>query len=81
MEQMGKKSLRHVAMEAKFLDRKKRCFCKYGMKKRNEKKNGMYDFPGRDYTQGQNGSPYLRSIVRQCNQPSLLKNVTSYFSL
>ena len=60
-----KKSLRHVAMEAKFLDRNKPCFCKYGIKKVT-KKIDMYDFPRRDCTQEQNGSPYLCSIFRQC---------------
>ena len=54
-----KKSLRHVTMETIFLDRHKPCFCKYGFKKRNEKKLTCNDFPWRDCTQEQNGSPYL----------------------
>ena len=46
------KSLRHVAMDAKFLDLNKPWSCKYGKKKKNEKID-MYDFPVHDCTREQ----------------------------
>ena len=51
------KSLHHAScMAAKCLDLNKPWFYKYGRKK-NEKID-LYEFPGHDCTQEQNGSPY-----------------------
>ena len=48
------KSLRHVAMDAKFLDLNKPWSCKYGKKKKKEnEKIDMYDFPVHDGTREQ----------------------------
>ena len=58
------KSLRHVAMVAKFADLNNPWSCKYG--RDNNKKLRMYDFPVRDCTQEQNSSEYSFFIVRQC---------------
>ena len=57
------KSLRHVAMVAKFADLNNPWSCKYG--RDNNKKLRMYDFPVQDCTQEQNSSPFFSSIVRQ----------------
>ena len=63
------KSLRHVAMVAKFADLNNPWSCKYG--RDNNKKLRMYDFPVRDCTQEQNSSEYSFFIVRQCKWLSL----------
>ena len=49
------KSLRHVAIVAKFVDLNQLWSCKYGGKKR-------YVFPVHHYTPKQNGSPYFPSV-------------------
>ena len=66
-----KKSLRHVAMAAIFLDLKKPWSCKNGGK--NEKID-MFDFAVYDCTQEQNGSPYFSSIVRMQLAASVKKD-------
>ena len=83
------KSLRHVAMVAKFADLNNPWSCKYG--RDNNKKLRMYDFPVQDCTQEQNSSPFFSSIVRQSKWLSLSRkiveiqkfcyhgNVTSHF--
>ena len=60
-------------MVAKFLDLNKPWSCKYDRKK-NEKKNDMYDFPVHNCTQEQDGSPYLSFIVRQQMTVSVKKS-------
>ena len=53
------KSLRHVAIVAKFVDLNQPWSCKYG---RKNDKNDMYDFPVHHCTPKQNGSSYFSSI-------------------
>lgn len=67
------RSLRRVAMVAKFLELNKPSSCMYGKKK--TKKVVMYDFPEQDCTQEQNGSLFYSSIVRQCKWPSLSRRI------
>ena len=55
------KSLRHVAMVAKFLDLNKPCSCKYGRKKTKKKLPSDW--------------PYFPFIVRQCKRPSLARKI------
>ena len=55
------KSLRHIAMVAKFLDLSKKWYSKYCRKKKE--KIDMYDFSVSDYAQEQNGSRYFTLIV------------------
>ena len=52
------KSLRQVAMVAKFVELNKRCPASMPEK---SKILDMYDFPVQDYTQEQNSNPYLSS--------------------
>ena len=52
------RSLRHVAMVAKFLDLNNLVPVNMAEKKKNEKVV-MYDFPVQDCTQKQNGSPFF----------------------
>ena len=74
------KSLNHVALVAIFLDLNKPCYCRYERKLR--KKVDIYDFPVQDYTQEQNGNPYLFfhcstmqmavSVKKDCCDPDIL---------
>ena len=51
------RSLRHVAMVAKFLDLNN--LVPVNMAEKKNEKVVMYDFPVQDYTQKQNGSPFF----------------------
>ena len=53
-----RKSLRHVAMVAKFLYRNKPWSCKYDRKKKEERID-IYDLHVHDCTREQNSSPYF----------------------
>ena len=86
MAYRAEKSLHHVAMEAQYLDLNKPWSRKYG------DNIDKYDFPVRDCTKEQNGSPNFSSVVRQRKWPFLSRkiveiekfchhgNVTSHFS-
>ena len=86
MAYRAEKSLHHVAMVAQYLDLNKPWSRKYG------DNIDKYDFPVRDCTQEQNGSPNFSSAVRQGKWPFLSRkiveiekfchhgNVTSHFS-
>ena len=69
---LRKKSSRHVAVVAKFLDLSKPWSCKYGRK--NEKID-MCGFPMNECTRKQNVSPFFSSILRRCKMPFLSRNI------
>ena len=69
---LRKKSSRHVAVVAKFLDLSKPWSCKYGRK--NEKID-MCGFPMNECTRKQNVSPFFSSILRRCKIPFLSRNI------
>ena len=87
-----KKSLRHAAMVATFLDLNKNRPGPANIAEKT-KKMEKNDFPVPDCTQEQNCSPQFSSMVRQCKWPSMSRtiveiqkfcyhgNLTSRFSL